>query len=229
MAEVFLLGTIHLDIKSAPFLKAAILDCKPDLITVEISSYSVRYRQAMYPKWCLCLKRALKQLPARKRGHPQVKLLKRQITMPYEWSIAKRYADCENIPCLTIDSGELAKKELPCWEKTLLAADNVKFLVKEPWFSLESHFLECHKLASKLWNKPDPGQLHTVLAFLKEPFWQKRERIMATRLKRLSGLDYRLVHIGGWMHLLDGRGLPNLLCQLGEIVCEKKLISRLGD
>ncbi len=226
MAGLFLLGTIHLDIKSAPSLLAALHDLRPDIVTVEISKYSVEFRRKQYPVWKNSLRMALKSVPIKQRAHPQIRLLKRQITMPYEWSVAKEYCDTSSIPCIPVDSSLLAKKELPAWKQDLLAPENVKFLVKGPWFSLESYFLKHHKTALDLWERPHPPGIKTTLSFLKRPFWRQREKTLAVRLKRFMGLGCRLVHIGGWMHFLDSIEHATLYSQLADLVCEKRLILR---
>ena len=146
--------------------------------------------------------------------------------MPYEWTTALAYAKYAHIPCLPIDTGKIAKQELPKWQNSLLTIENVKFLVKEPWFDLESYFLKCHNFAQKLWKEPDLWQLKRNLAFLHHSIWQEREQIMAARLKRLQRLNKRLVHIGGWLHLLHSPSHATLYSRLEKCVYKKKLIAR---
>jgi len=221
-----MLGTIHLDIKSAPLLRSALFDLKPDIVTVEISKFSVSFRQEQSPIWRRCLKKAVRRLPLKERAHPQIRLLKRQISMPYEWSVAKEYSEAAGIPCIAIDSGFLARTELPDWQNTLLTPQNIKFLVKGPKFCLDSYFLEYHRAVRNLWERPHPSQLQATLAFLEKPCWSKREHILAIRLKRLLRLGYKLVHIGGWMHILDSKEFATLSYRLMDFICGKRLILR---
>ena len=177
----------------------------PDLISVEISPFSVYYRTRHMTKWLRRFREVVSELPARKQRHGRLRLLRRQLLLPYEWTAARDFAEDHGIRALAIDSGRLARLELSEWENGLLSRENLTALADSPDINIEEHFITCRKHALSLIEQPNRHHpsIHP-LSWLEEPEWAERERLLARRLMRLLKIRRRVVHIGGWMHLVAG-------------------------
>ncbi len=219
--EVILLGTVHLDLEARDCLLKLLSALEPECITVEISPFSVSFRALHQRTWEQLLRKGVRQLPAQNRGHARIRLLRRQIKFPFEWSAAREYAKKRGISCLAIDSEELAKRDLPVWEDELLSPDNLYRLVQTQNFDLETHFKRCYRYAERVLDTPGDilPQIHP-LSWLSEPFWKRREQMLAERIRQISVGYRRVVHIGGWMHIVTGgpwKTVADFLYDLGPV------------
>ncbi len=214
---VYLVGTVHLDWASAPVLQRLLCHLSPCALTVEISRFSVEYRGKMEAAWIEALERVLESVPEA-RGHFRIELLRRQLAMPYEWTTSLKYAESHSIPCLAIDSGKLAKKELPLWMDQLISGRNIKHLVSEPDRDIEDYFALHRKKALESFTQPNFGS--SSPQFHQDSFWTLRENILRKRVERLCKKFKKIVHVGGWTHMIpneDGRLAKGLLTVLKGI------------
>ena len=241
MFDLILVGTVHLDPEGKRGLYKIIENLRPSFLTVEISRFSVRYRLSNQEKWLLRLRDLKHKLPEERRDHPGLKLLKLQLHTPFEWEVAHRYSEANNVPCLAIDSGNLARNELPLWKSKLLSRKNLLKITDEPDFDLDNHFRECHSLANIALRTPNhlPKPLHH-LYWLSDRFWKKREKTLAYRIRRIHGngllnpgpssrTSTHHVHICGWMHLMAGAPLKTLADLLSRLTPMRILLTRIGS
>lgn len=199
----------------------------PRVITTEISHFSVRYRTDHQKKWLHQLWSLVDSLPQDRKAHSRLKLLEYQLCMPFEWEVAQRYSEVKKILCIAIDSGNLARRDLPLWERDILSEENLLKITSEPNFDLDSHFKDCYAQAETVINIAHkiPKVIHP-LSWLSDSDWRTRERLVANRIRRiyrnyLQNIDphtgLALVHICGWMHLVTGspwKTLADLLLDL---------------
>ncbi len=238
MFRLILVGTVHLDPEGRGGLYKIIENLKPSILTVEISRFSVRYRLSNQERWLLRLRDLKYKLPEERRGHPGLKLLKLQLHIPFEWEVAHRYSEANNVPCLAIDSGNLARNELPLWKSEILSRKNLLKITDKPDFDLDNHFRECHSLAKIALATPNhlPKPLHH-LSWLSDRFWEKREKTLACRIRRIHGngllnpgsssrTSTHHVHICGWMHLIAGAPRKTLADLLSELTPMRILLTR---
>ncbi len=199
--SVILIGTVHLDFEASMVLHELLETLRPACITVEISSFSVRYRSRMEGVWLHRFLEIVRALPVPKRGHLKLELLKRQISMPFEWSTAEGYASKAGIQVVPVDSGALSKIELPSWKGELLSLENMEFLASLEDEPSESYFSRHYARARHILREPEriQGGMHPLVF---DENWCKREELLARRVKNLSRVFRPLVHIGGWMHLI---------------------------
>ncbi|MBW2350180.1 MAG: hypothetical protein JRF20_03190 [Deltaproteobacteria bacterium] len=241
MFDLILVGTVHLDPQGRKGLYKLIENLQPSILTVEISSFSVRYRLSNQEKWLLHLRKLKYKLPEERRGHPRLKLLKLQLYIPFEWEVAYRYGKANNVPCLAIDSGNLARNELPLWKSEVLSRKNLLKITDEPDFDLDNHFKECHSQAKNALVAPNhlPKPLH-LLSWLSDRFWGKREKILAYRIRTVHGnglsntgsssrTSTYHVHICGWMHLMAGYPRKTLADLLWKLTPMRILLTRKGN
>jgi len=199
---IVLIGTIHLDLEARSTLFMLLERLAPACIAVEISRFSVDFRQKKQKHWNIKLNTLLKTIPPKDRGHYRIELLKRQINMPFEWTISKRAAWSLGIPSVPLDSSKISRKELPLWDKELLTADNLLFLINEPNKDIKEYFNFHYEKAKALFlNNCDMKCLFEQLVLDKN--WCKREKTLSKRLLMLLEQYKTVVYIGGWIHTIE--------------------------
>ena len=220
--KLFLMGTLHLDRDSACELRRQLSEISPDVVTVEISRFSISFRMRAMPVWFTVLKRNLRMLPVHRRGHAGIRLLARQLRIPWEWAVASAYARKAQIRCIPVDSGSFARMELPAWHTELLGVENLNMLSSEPPFDLEQYFAARRSYARlNLVKNHMPYCTAHPLSYLEAPCWQHREQVLARRIKSVAGVCSRTVHIGGWTHLLTRTQWKSVADMLASMRPEK--------
>jgi len=221
---VTLIGVVHLDVEAKAPLLNLLKTLQPDCIAVEISWFSIKFRTLHEKQWLGRLEKILCSLPEDKRNHFRIKLLKRQLTMPFEWEVAESFGNDAHIKVVPIDSGAISQQELPRWNEELLSQDNLLLATSEPDEPLDDYFVKHYKRAAYYLTRPNalPG------AFLQAVFdkkWQKREKFLARRILDLASKNRKVVYIGGWMHLLDDHNVINLVHRLRHVLKDRFLIT----
>jgi hypothetical protein len=220
--HLYLLGTLHLDRHAAPELVSLLREIGPDVITVEISRFSLSFRHRAMPVWLTVLRRNLHHLSALKRGHSGIRLLIRQLRIPWEWTAASAYAVQADIRCIPVDSGNFARMELPAWHSELLSPKNLRIISSEPPFDLEQYFASRRRHAGLILRDSTMAcRVSHPLSYLEAPCWQYRERVLARRIGKVAGICGRTVHVGGWTHLLTGTRWSSVADMLQPIRPEK--------
>lgn len=210
--RLILVGTVHGDPRGYERALRLLEYFRPDLITVEISPFSVRYRAARQEHWRQVLEAALVQLPPEARRHPAIRRVALQIQMPFEWRAAHDYGRRAGIRWQAIDLSGVARRHLPLYEKELLSPENLKQLWETPEDSWEEQVAAAYRRARRSELRPLPR-----LPGRYDGIWRPRERTMAARLRRLAGRSRRVIHLGGWEHVAsweDGSGLYEILYDL---------------
>jgi len=199
--KVILAGTVHLDQDASACLYSLADSIAPACIAVEISPFSIRYRSGMERIWLRHFMEVMKYLPVVARKHIKLELLRRQISMPFEWSVAEKYALVHGIYSVPVDSGSLSRSELPKWKEELLSRENMRFLCSLEDETADAYFSHHYKKAIKILKNPEIfSGLHRQLVFDKN--WCKREKVLARRVANLARRFSPLLYIGGWMHLI---------------------------
>ncbi len=194
---LYLVGTVHLDFDSAPTLMRLLEDLEPCGVTVEISRFSVEYREKMEAVWLARLAEIQRSRP-HIGTHYRIELLRRQLSMPFEWRVAKGFCGPRQIPCIPVDWGGLAKAELPTWLSELVTPENLEALAAQP--PLELHdYLESHRDRAR---RAFQRSLQVRAPWSDSPSWERREKILTKRVETLLKRFERLVHIGGWSHVV---------------------------
>jgi hypothetical protein len=172
---LILVGTLHRVKEAAQALGEFLTSNKPDLISVEISPYSLSFR-----------KRRKELLPKLSSS------LRLFLEIPYEYEVARTYASKHQIPLIPIDLCYLSKRFLR--EASGLFKRPLR---EEPLLSFEGHV----GFVKKVWDDKTLGGL------LSKRLDPKRERALALRIRKLfQHHPKRMIHIGGWIHMLDVPG-----------------------
>jgi hypothetical protein len=186
---------------------------QPEVITVEISRFSVRYRQRAARGWRRRLSEALKSLPPEADKNLAVARVAAQIAWPYEYRVARDWGEIHNVPVKLLDPGTVARRHLPRLADELLTPENLRLLCESEAsgtlveFVADSFRRARFALKGKVRRLPCTKDMENGC----------RERLWARRLRRLVSGGKQVVHLGGWEHLFpwpDGGGLPHLLADL---------------
>jgi len=177
---------------------------QPDLVTVEISRFSLRYRQRQEARWQRLLAQSLRGLPAQVRGHLALRRLLAQISLPFEVRAARDFSRQAGIPWRPLDVGGLSRRHLPRYAPELLSPQNLQALLETEDEPLEEHVAREYRKARLACRRPlwRPSAVN--------PETRRRERLQARRLRRCLKKYSRVAHLGGWEHLAtwqDGGGL----------------------
>lgn len=209
--NLVLIGTVHGDPRGYARVWRLLSWLQPDVVTVEISRFSLRYRRVWEARWRRQLQKALTELPPEAQGHPAILRVAAQIDLPYEYRAARDYGRRFGIKCLPLDLGGLSRQHLPRYGRELLSPANLRALVAEPGDCLEDFVsLEFRRarlsLARSPWRLAPDDNPHTL----------RRERFLARRLQRLAARGGRVAHLGGWEHLVPWRQGEGLRAWLAE-------------
>ncbi len=210
--NLILIGTVHGDPQGYARAWKLLQHLCPDLITVEISRFSLNYRRRQGKRWQRQLNEALNGLPAAARGHLAIQRLAAQVALPFEARVARDWCRHHGISWLPLDLSAPARQHLPRYAQELLHQANLRALLDSADGSLTDFVAGEFRRASLACQRP-PWRLSPRRA----PETLKRERFLARRLKRLVLEGRRVVHLGGWEHLVpwrDGTGLTHLLVEL---------------
>jgi len=210
-ASLLLLGAVHGDPQGYERAVRLLRRWQPDLITVEISYFSLRYRQRQEANWQRRLYQALKGLPPAARGHLAIRRLTAQVALPFEVRAVRDYSRQYRIPWRPLDLGGPSRRHLPRFARELLSPDNLSDLLTTEDEPLEDYVAREYRRAHyscrrPAWRLPGIG-----------PETRRRERLQARRLRKYLRKYARVAHLGGWEHLApwrDGDGLWAALADL---------------
>jgi hypothetical protein len=210
--SLILIGTVHGDPRGQARAGKLLQHLRPDLVTVEISPFSLRYRRRHSVHWQRQLAAALAELPAGAALHLAIQRLAAQVAMPFEVQAARDYSRSASVPWRPLDLGFLSRRHLPRYGPELLSPANLKALLATPDGSLEDfvagQFRRARLALAGAASRPfNPGAPET----------RRRERFLARRLRGLAARHRRVVHLGGWEHLVDWQDSGGLWTDLADL------------
>lgn len=211
-SALILIGTVHGDPRGYARALTLLNHLRPDLVTVEISSFSLRYRLKNEAGWQRRLDRALAELPAGAARHLALQRLTAQIALPFEVRAARHYHRNGGISWRPLDLGAPARRHLPRYGPELLSPVNLQNLLSTPDGSLQewaaAEFRRARlALARPAW-RPFPGGGSET---------GRREHFIARRLRRLISRYGRVAHLGGWEHLVNWQDSGGLWRDLADL------------
>jgi hypothetical protein len=224
---LILIGTVHGDPQGQARAGKLLLHLRPDLVTVEISRFSLSYRLKHGRGWQRQLAAALAKLPAGAECHLAIQRLASQVALPFEVRAAGDYSRRVNVPWRPLDLGFLSRRHLPRYETELLSPANLEALLATADGELKDFVAGQFRRARQAWagvlrRRIFPGVPETV----------RRERFLTRRLRALVSRHRRLVHLGGWEHLVEWADSPGLWPDLADLKPRRVLLDeadRLPD
>jgi hypothetical protein len=124
-----LIGTVHGDPRGRARAGELLDRLGPELVTVEISPFSLRYRGRHEARWQRQLADALAELPEGAALHLAIRRLAAQVALPFEVRAAQDYSRRAVVPWRPLDLGFLSRRHLPRYGPELLNPANLKALL----------------------------------------------------------------------------------------------------
>jgi len=191
---------------------------------VEISPGVVAYRQThgilLLRKLGMIVERLLGQSPpsALLADHPGIVAIRNLLGLPYEFRVASTYARKRGIAVQAIDQSEISLLKLRQVEERLISRQHLKRIAASPGAAAPDN-AHRYELARQLLTSPDARLRSAFLQGCRgEEGIGPRDRHLAAKIRSLAqSQPGHLVHIGGWVHLLDdpdGETLYSLLSDL---------------
>jgi len=199
--RLILIGTVHGDPRGYERALKLLTHLQPDLITVEISRFSLRYRQRQESRWQRLLGRGLQELPAGASEHLAIRRLAAQVALPFEVQAAQDWGRGHGVPWRPLDLGSPARRHLPRYARELLTPGNLQALLTTAADQSLEDFVAAQFRRARLAYLRAPQRLFPA----HDGETRRRERFLARRLRRLAGRGGRVAHLGGWEHLVDWR------------------------
>jgi len=216
-AQLILLATVHGDPAGYGRAWRLLEHWRPDAITVEISPFSVRYRERLAGNWRRRLQKSLQALPREAAASLAVARAAAQASVPFEYRVARDWGRANQIPVKLLDAGAVARRHLPRYTEELLSPENLRLLSGTGGQGTLEEFVAREFQRAR---RARTGKLGRFFGITGNDD-AKRERLWARRLRRLAKGTNRVVHLGGWEHLVpwtDGGGLFHLLADLEPLV-----------
>lgn len=221
LSRLVLLGTVHLDPAGAGRLGDFLRRFPPDLIFLEMSPYSLRYRKSQRRKLLRRMERNIREA-ARQCGipqhrawqHPEIQLIRTQINLPYEYRVSAGYARRSGAGILLVDRSEFSRDLIVNW-KELIDSRNLSSLLAMPSPPRRSAAALYDSAARHLHHAPEASAPHPGVALCdpaKRELWEAREAHISRRILAglLSRRPARPLYIGGFQHLLAGGAMRSL-------------------
>ncbi len=232
MASLTLVGTIHRDPSGLPRLMEALERESPDIITLEMSEYGVGFRERNGPRLKEKVLNIIQGLHEKKCQKQREKLNKPQnpfengaiqailltLELPFEFRAVKAYCERTRTPFRCIDLSKYSRKKLKTLQKEMITEENLRKILSFAPKDLHEELRKQRILARRL-TPQDADQL-LIEAFPNGKIGDgmvHRDRYMSLRIKKLLRSQGKILHVGGWEHLLDdprGKTLYGLLKDL---------------
>jgi hypothetical protein len=210
LGEIILAGVVHGDPKGYDKLTRLFQRSKPRLISVEISEYSWRYRRRRQARWQRQFQLACQALPPEMRRHLALQKVAAQIAYPFEVTAAEDYAREHGAAWRAVDLNRIAREHLPRYETELLHPENLRRLVLTEDGDWQEYIRQEYRRARRgLQAGRDREFKPKGCALL--PQRTLREKVLARRVARLAKAWSKIVHVGGWEHLIRSEENTNLI------------------
>jgi hypothetical protein len=212
---LIMVGVIHRDPEGYKRLYSLLSDIRPQVITVEISPLAVTFRKKQGPRLLAELHENLRRA-ARELAYPLEDVLKNshiaeireQIKLPFEYQAALDYSGPLRIPVLPVDISRYSRVKLAHFQ-SLICLSNLKSLLKLGPSSFQEKVKNEYSRAAAAFRRAGEDLLVGCPSETPRE-WEIREGCMARRIGRAvrfvdRGGGGTVLHVGGWMHLLEGR------------------------
>ncbi len=216
-SSLVMIGTVHRDPKGFGKLLRVLEREDPVFITVEISPYALEFRAKQASYFRAILRENLKKIQGEDGmsyrcflSHGEILGIFLLLKAPFEWKAAEAFAEKRKVGLKAIDLSAFSEEKLACISE-LIDPDNLRALLRNSSPSIDSQVGWKYKRAQTLWNST------AVAGFISEEV-QQRERHMAGEIRRLMEKSHKgkMLHVGGWEHLLPAPQGKSLYERLQE-------------
>jgi hypothetical protein len=228
-SSLVMVGTVHRDPKGFGKLLRILEREAPNFITVEISPYALEFRAKQASLFRAILRENLKKIQKEEGGSSRHFLSRGEIQgifillkVPFEWRAAEGYARKFQIGLRAIDLSAYSEEKLARISE-LIHIENLRALLQSSSPAIGDQVIFQNKRAQNLWNQPSAGGLP-------QEEIQERERHMAGEIRKLmeEGNKRKILHVGGWEHLLPAPQGESLFARLEEFKPRRILLTDDG-
>jgi hypothetical protein len=229
-SSLLMVGTVHRDPQGQGRILRLLQQEKPAIISVEISPYSRIFRAQKAAAFRAILRENLRRIH-QDAGIPWREILSQSAIQgiflllkdPYEWRAAEIYAQGMGIILREVDLSRYSEEKLSHLPD-LVSGENLRALLRFSSLNLRKQIAaEYHRARFLLGHPP--------LFWPDTPDRQEREAFMAEGIRQLFRLaqGQKVLHIGGWEHLLDLSAAGSLYGLLKDLHPQRVLLSEGGD
>lgn len=212
-------------------MAALLKQLQPARLTVEISPSVVAYRQThgvlLLRKLGMIVDRLLRQSAPSSllADHPGIVAIRNLLGLPYEFRVACAYAEEQGIEVQAIDQSDSSLAKLRPVEERLISLQHLKRIAASPGAAPPDN-AHRYELARQLLASPDARLRSAFLQGCRgEEGIGPRDRHLAAKIRSLAqSQPGHLVHIGGWVHLLDDPGGETLYSLLSDLQPRRLLL-----
>jgi hypothetical protein len=198
--RLFLLGVIHRDEDGPALLKDWLTRIKPDVVTIELSHYGLRFRRELGEEYKRRVGEIVMQLNenGQKYNEEALASLFAYVNIPYEFDVVSAYASENEIPFYLIDMDFFSYVKLRAIED-LFSEENIEKVLTRT----EGPNGNQEKTAARLYFEKGIK----IVPYDREMY--VRDRYMIAKIKDLvkNNPNRRLLHVCGWQHLEDPSNL----------------------
>jgi hypothetical protein len=201
-ARLIMLGTIHRDREGAGHLSRWLDNLRPEVITLEFSPYGMMFRRTHSAALRVKVDALVAEIE--RKGEPvsrsALDALYDYIEFPYEYTITSQYAEKVGIPFHLLDPGVFSYMKLQKMDE-LLDPENIKTWFREQ--ESADHGVQKERALARMFFEDG------TKTFSYSDEMLVRDRYIKDRLVLLMRQHQgkRILHICGWQHLSDPRGV----------------------
>ncbi len=227
--SLLLVGTVHRDPQGKAKLLRLLQQEQPSAITVEVSPYARIFRAQKSPAFRAILRGNLKRIHEEGNlswreifSHSAIRGIFFLLKEPYEWRAAAAYSQRTGIVLKAIDLSRYSEEKLSHLPE-LVSGENLRALLRlsspDLTEEVEAHYNRARFLFS-----------HPPSLWPQSPEERERETFMAEEIRRLvrHAGGQKVLHIGGWEHLLKIPGRTSLYELLENLGPMRVLLSDVG-
>jgi len=195
-----MLGVIHRDEEGPALLKSWLDRIRPDVVTLELSRYGVRFRRERGEEYKRRIDRIAERL--REKGElcnkENLVSLRLYMDMPYEYDVASRFGAEHEVPVYLIDMDFFSYVKLRAVDD-LLSEENIENALT----GADRPIVNQEKTMARLYFEKGIK----TSSYDREMYI--RDRYMSAKIKDLMRhhRDGRFLHVCGWQHLQDPANL----------------------
>jgi hypothetical protein len=229
-SSLLMVGTVHRDPQGKARVLRLLQQENPAIISVEISPYSRIFRARKAVAFRTILRENLRRIH-RDEGIPWREILSKSaiqaifllLKEPYEWRAAEIYAQDAEIILKEVDLSRYSEEKLSHLPD-LVSGENLRALLRFSSPDLREQVEAEYHRARFLFD-------HPPILWPKSPETQERETFMAGEIRQLFRFAQgrKVLHIGGWEHLLELFGAISLYGLLKDLRPKRVLLSDGGN
>jgi len=221
-----LVGTVHRDPRGGDKLVRLLQQEQPAAISVEISPYARIFRAQRSAAFRATLRENLKRIHEEEKfswreifSHSAIRGIFFLLKEPYEWRTAEAYARQTGIVLADIDLSRYSEERLSHLPE-LVSGENLRALLRLSSPDLTEEIKAHYNRARFLFSHPPS-------LWPQGPEEREREAFLAEGIRRLvrEASGQKVLHIGGWEHLLEIPGRTSLYELLRDLRPTRILLS----